>query len=526
MQIETGMNQGEFASLWVLNPDITEEQFFSSQFIDFSMAAYCNQMMITEDNKIFDFDMYEKAPTGLYTAVLGGKGTVIGDENATSKSTTFEYISPKDLEENYLAKLNSLSAAQIGALLDSDAFADTAYMQLGIDKDILVSLDTDLKRAEYFNILIAEKPFTVETLSEAAKKADIIYKVNNGSDKYGVISEVFDAYNTADEYKEMYESIAENKDDFNSFIIKKMPFTDIENAYNSILESIAVCKLNVTRWENMGETLAKYPTIFKLTYTGDLKQLPVNTAKALAAYNFTSLNQLQRVVNNAGVVQIIPSSPSGGGGGGAGGGGGSSVSKPALDNTITEIPSASGPFSDLGGVEWAKESILRLYEKKIVNGDGNGNFNPNDNVTREQFAAMLIRAFNIDTVGADCGFADVAKDDWAYTYIATAFKSGIVSGMNETEFGYGSPIIRQDLSVMAERAVKLMGIELEGSECTFNDNSEISDYAKSAVEKLSGVKIINGTDGNRFAPKELATRAQAAKIICGILDLVNEREAQ
>ena len=47
----------------------------------------------------------------------------------------------------------------------------------------------------------------------------------------------------------------------------------------------------------------------------------------------------------------------------------------------------------------------------------------------------------------------------------------------------------------------------------FNDDEEISDYAKSAISFLSAMGIINGVGDNNFAPKDNATRAQAAVII-------------
>ncbi|MBQ4111082.1 MAG: S-layer homology domain-containing protein [Clostridia bacterium] len=518
VQISSGMSEGDFASIWVLNPDVTKEEFSATEFIDFSMAAYCNQMKLTEDNQIFDFDMYEKAPTGVYTAIIGGKGTNVRD--------TFEYVSKDDLN-GYISTINSSGAEQISTLLNNDTFADTALLQLGVDKDILKTLDTDSKKTEYFRIMLSQKPFTAANIADLAEKANIIYKVNKSENKYGEISSVLNAFGAVPAYKEMYESMADVQSEFNSCIINKLPFTDVDGAYSTILESIALCKLNTTRWENINDTLAGYSEYFKLVYNGNFTTLSANVAKTIASYNFTTLSEVQTVFNNAiySDAILVPQAPSSGGGGG--GGGGSSVVKPSLNTDVLPSGNTSAlPFNDLGSVEWAKDSILRLYEKKIVNGDGNGNFNPNDNVTREQFAAMLIRALEIETTNAECDFSDINKDDWSYAYVAAAFKNGIVTGMNTNTFGYGTPIIRQDIAVMAERAVKLAGKELADSECAFGDTGDISDYAVTAVGKLSGVKIINGMDGNVFAPKKNATRAEAAKIICGILDLINEREAQ
>lgn len=101
------------------------------------------------------------------------------------------------------------------------------------------------------------------------------------------------------------------------------------------------------------------------------------------------------------------------------------------------------------------------------------------------------------------------------SYVATAVKLGIANGEGES-FGTGKSITRQDLAVMAYRAAKLAEAE---NAAAFDDDGEISDYAKSAVYCMKEKNIISGTGGNRFSPLNSCTRAETAKIICGLINI-------
>ena len=84
-------------------------------------------------------------------------------------------------------------------------------------------------------------------------------------------------------------------------------------------------------------------------------------------------------------------------------------------------------------------------------------------------------------------------------------------------FGTGRNITRQDMAVMTYNALKPKNTE---AEYEFADNDDISDYAIQSVFELAALNVINGFDDNSFRPRQTATRAQAAKIICSVLDLV------
>lgn len=177
-------------------------------------------------------------------------------------------------------------------------------------------------------------------------------------------------------------------------------------------------------------------------------------------------------------------------------------------------------FKDIAGVDWARESILALYQKGIVSGMTANTFAPDDNVTREQFTKMLIAAFELYDANAECDFDDADAEAWYYRYIASAVSQGIVFGISEDDFGVGENITREDMAVLAYRALVAKGNKVvydKSQISTFTDDAEISEYAREAVYAMRGNGIMLGRGNNEFQPKAFATRAEAAKIIYSIM---------
>lgn len=177
-------------------------------------------------------------------------------------------------------------------------------------------------------------------------------------------------------------------------------------------------------------------------------------------------------------------------------------------------------FVDLDSASWAKDAILSLAEKGIVNGITRTEFYPVDGVTREQFVKMLVIAFGLEDSTAECTFSDVDSGAWYYEYVAAAQKCGLAEGDGEN-FGIGRPMTREEMATFAYRAASIAGIALpekvEASQ--FVDGAEIADYAVEAISAMQKAGIINGVDGNRFAPSEGCTRAMAAKVVYELLNI-------
>lgn len=187
-----------------------------------------------------------------------------------------------------------------------------------------------------------------------------------------------------------------------------------------------------------------------------------------------------------------------------------------------EEDEANTGFDDVAvQTPWAEKAINELSKRGVVNGKDNGIFAPGDTVKREEFAKMLVLAagYTLES-GKDTGFTDVDDNMWYAQYVETAKTNGIINGISDTEYGIGDEISRQDMAVMIYRA---FGQKFSNEdEITFADKDEISEYAREAVAYMAYNGIISGQDNNVFAPKSSATRAEAAVMLYNAINFIGK----
>lgn len=177
-------------------------------------------------------------------------------------------------------------------------------------------------------------------------------------------------------------------------------------------------------------------------------------------------------------------------------------------------------YTDVAEKDWYHSYVTALSEKGIVSGNGNGTFAPQNNVTREQFLKMLLLATGVELKAGANPFGDVDENAWYKEYVLTAKEMGIVNGVSATEFGIGTNISRQDMAVMISRATEKLGIQLSADTVeAFADSDKVSAYAKDAVSFMKSIGLIQGYN-NEFRPLDNLTRAEAAKVICSLMELM------
>lgn len=178
-------------------------------------------------------------------------------------------------------------------------------------------------------------------------------------------------------------------------------------------------------------------------------------------------------------------------------------------------------FNDTEGFDWAKDAINELAGMGIINGTGPNTFSPGSNITRADFAILLVRALGLTSDSGE-NFADVMESAYYANELAIAKGSGIITGVGGNLFNPEAKISRQDIMVIVVRALEKAGYKLESADETtlseYSDAEEISDYAKAAVAILIKNGIIMGANG-KINPKGDATRAEVAVIIKRILDI-------
>ncbi|NOU95659.1 hypothetical protein GC093_20855 [Paenibacillus sp. LMG 31456] len=174
-------------------------------------------------------------------------------------------------------------------------------------------------------------------------------------------------------------------------------------------------------------------------------------------------------------------------------------------------------FADVSSNHWAFSVIQELTSKHILDSSV-ASFEPERSVTRAEFTVMLVRALKL-TVRGELKFTDVASNEWYAEPISIAVKSGIVTGKSEINFEPDARITREEMVTMIMRAYEsIKGKQSAGAPVTsFNDDSEIADWAKSSVSAASSLQFVNGREPGKFIPKGISSRAEAAAILKRIL---------
>lgn len=197
------------------------------------------------------------------------------------------------------------------------------------------------------------------------------------------------------------------------------------------------------------------------------------------------------------------------------------VSVKALNPNLTATVYSYGTtFDDLAGYEWAKMEIEALASSGIIKGTSATTFSPGADVTRADFLCLLVRALNLNAE-IDENFKDVEPSDYYYKEVGIAKKLGIAQGTGDNLFEPRVSISRQDMMVVAARAMKMAGRMLDDSSSDlsgFSDSSEVADYAVSPLAQLVKKGVIQGYNG-MIKPADTARRAEAAVIIYRLLNM-------
>lgn len=179
-------------------------------------------------------------------------------------------------------------------------------------------------------------------------------------------------------------------------------------------------------------------------------------------------------------------------------------------------------FSDIADHP-AKAQIEALAARGIINGKGEGIFDPDATMTRAEFATIVTRSLGLAPTTQKI-FEDVAEDQWFFGFVSTAFQYGIVSGISDTEFNPGGIINKEESAAMVRRAAKLCGMNDSYDDSAvrdilagFSDYIQASDWAKESLAFCYDKKILSDSE-LEIHPKQPVTRAEIAEMLYQMLD--------
>ena len=173
---------------------------------------------------------------------------------------------------------------------------------------------------------------------------------------------------------------------------------------------------------------------------------------------------------------------------------------------------AADTFSDIPNNHWAREHIKYLSDNDLVSGTSGNTYDPDTNITRAQFVAMINKALGLseETEVIDLDFEDVHIDDWYYEDVAKAVNKGFITGHSDTTFAPEDQITREQAATIVVRAFDLGSAS---KKISFLDRSKISSWARSFVDVTSEQGYIVGFPDGNFKPDLNITRAQTATIV-------------
>ena len=238
---------------------------------------------------------------------------------------------------------------------------------------------------------------------------------------------------------------------------------------------------------------------------------------------------------------------SGTGGGSTGGdsgstggstGGGSSGGSTGGGSTGTDIPDASVPgsaynysgvsacqrgkdcpisrFQDASASAWYHDGVHFCLQNGLMVGVTEDTFQPDTATTRGMIAAMLYRLEGQPAVTGANPFPDVKSGSYCDDATAWAAANGIVTGYESGEFRPGQAITRQEMAAILYRYAQYRKLDTSVGEDTnilsFEDVSQLSDYAIPAMQWAVGAGVINGTAASTLSPRGDASRTQVANI--------------
>ena len=205
-----------------------------------------------------------------------------------------------------------------------------------------------------------------------------------------------------------------------------------------------------------------------------------------------------------------------------------------LTNSTYSVIYNKVEFADVAD-HWAKAAVNDMGSRLVIDGigvddAGDNNFAPDRDITRAEFAAIMVRALGlkeadgtteVSSAGASGSnaFKDIKESDWFSGYIKTAVEYGLIKGYDDGTFKPSNDITREEAMAIIARAMKWTGLksefradELAALYSVMADTDSVATWAKDAVGACLKNGIVTGRDGLTIAPKASITRAEVAAI--------------
>ena len=173
------------------------------------------------------------------------------------------------------------------------------------------------------------------------------------------------------------------------------------------------------------------------------------------------------------------------------------------------------PFTDVKTSDWYYNAVKYVYENELMAGTSETTFEPNTKLNRAMAAQLFYNLEGKPAVTGDSTFTDVTSGHWAVDAITWAAQNDIVAGIGGGLYDPDSNVTREQFAVMLYKYARFKGYDLTatGDLTQFPDAGSISSWAETALSWANGNELINGHENGTIDPKGSTIRAQAASIM-------------
>jgi len=182
---------------------------------------------------------------------------------------------------------------------------------------------------------------------------------------------------------------------------------------------------------------------------------------------------------------------------------------------IAEAVEWENIFNDVKESDWFFDAVRFVNANGIMVGTGEDIFSPNSNITRAMVVTILWRHEGEPTAISENTFDDVLPDRWYSDAIAWAVENGIVLGFGDGQFAPNDYITREQFAVILMRYANWLELSVTGTGnlSAFADRGQISVWAQDAMRWAVANGLISGRTSTMLQPKGNTTRAEAATIL-------------
>ena len=199
---------------------------------------------------------------------------------------------------------------------------------------------------------------------------------------------------------------------------------------------------------------------------------------------------------------------------------GDSVRIPLDGSATVEIVDNSKDFADVAAGSWYDDAVAFASSHELFNGTSATTFSPDTGMSRGMLAAVLCNLERGDAAGLSADFGDVSSDAWYAESIAWAAENGIISGYGDGNVGPDDLITREQMAAMLMNYANMLGLDTSARAdlSAYSDQASISSWASDTMSWAVAEGIISGMTADTLAPQGTATRAQVAAMLQRFLE--------